>query len=141
MDRTLAVRVKPIHLVCRSAWALLLTIACAYLAYRTYAAIGINDYEWRHDWWDVLTWAVWAVLAAGVVSEVRCWRERLLFGVLFVQFVVGCIFSAWASARFDLVREARQACLILWCLAALLSVMALLSRPGTDASRDSDTSG
>ncbi len=140
MDRTVTVRVKPAHLVCRTGWALVLSVACMYLTYRTYAAIATSDYEWRHNWWDVLTWAVWAVLAAGLTSEVRCWRERLLFGMLFVQFLIGCIFSAWASARFDLVREARHVSLILWCAAVLLSLIALLSRRG-EASSDSGTSG
>lgn len=136
MGRPLAVRVKPAHLVCRSGWALLLTLVCGYFAYKTYAAIGAGDYEWNHDWWDVLTWAVWAVLAAALASEVRCWRERLLFGVLFVQVLIGCVFSIWSSARLDPVREARQVSLILWCAAALLGVMVLVSRrndnvPGT----------
>jgi hypothetical protein len=133
MDRRVAARVKPTHLVCRTGWALALALVCAYFAYRAYATIGTSDYEWRHGWWDVLTWAVWALLAAGVVSEVRCWRERLLFGVLFVQFVIGCIFSSWGSAPFDFVREARQASLILWCFAVLLSVVALVSRRSSDA--------
>lgn len=133
MDRPLAARVKPAHLVCRSGWALVLTIICAYFAYRTYSAIGMSDFEWRHDWWDILTWAVWAVLAAGLASEVRCWRERLLFAILLALFLVGCVFSVWASARFDFVREARQASLILWCAAALLSVIALASRRNSDA--------
>ena len=133
MDRALTARLKPEHLLCRTGWALTLTLVCAYLAYRTYAALGISDYEWRHDWWNILTWAVWAVLAAGLTSEVRCWRERLLFGVLCVQFVIGCVFSAWGSARFDLVREARQASLILWCVAVLFSAVALASRRNSDA--------
>jgi hypothetical protein len=119
----------------------LLMIVCIYFAHRTYAAIGAGDYDWRHDWWDVLTWAVWVVLAAGLLSEVRCWRERLLFGVLLIQFLIGCAFSAWASARLDLVREARQASLILWCVAALLSAIALLSRHSRDASPGPGTSG
>ena len=140
MDRTVAVRIKPAHLVCRSGWALLLVLASVYFAYRTYAAIAAGDYDWPHNWWDVLTWAVWAVLAAGLASEVRCWRERLLFGVLFIQFLIGCVFSAWASARLDLVREARQASLIFWCVAALVSVIALVTRR-RDASPDPGTSG
>jgi hypothetical protein len=134
VDRPLAVRVKPAHLVCRSGWALVLTIVCAYFAYRTYTEIAVGKYEWHHDWWDVLTWAVWAVLAAGIAPEVRCWRERLLFGVLFVEFVIGCVFSVWSSARFDLIRDARQASLIVWCVAVLLSGIALLSRRAGDAS-------
>ena len=133
MDRPLAARVKPAHLVCRTGWALLLVLVCAYFAYNTYAAIGAGEYEWRHDLWNILTWAVWVVLAAGLASEVRCWRERLLFGVLFVQVLIGCVFSIWSSARLDLVREARQGSLILWCAAVLLSVIVLVSRRNDNA--------
>lgn len=133
MDRPVTTRTKSVHLVCGSAWALALTIVSAYFAYTTYSAISTSDYEWRHDWWDVLTWAVWALLAAGLASEVRCWRERLLFAILFSQFLLGCVFSMWSSARLDLVRESRQASLILWCLAVLLSLIALLNRRRSDA--------
>ena len=132
MDRPVTTRTKSVHLVCGSVWALALSIVCAYFAYQTYSAIGISDYEWRHDWWDVLTWAVWALLAAGLASEVRCWRERLLFAILFSQFLLGCVFSEWSSARVDLVRESRQASMILWCLAVLLSLIALLNRRRSD---------
>lgn len=135
MDRTLAVRVKPAHLVCRSGWALLLTIVCAYFAYRVLTEIRLGDYEVQSNWWKALTWGVWAVLAAGLFSEVRCWRERLLFGVLFVKLLLGCVFSLWASASFVVVREAHWVSLGLWCLAALLSLIALVSRRS-----ESDTS-
>lgn len=127
MDRTVAARIKPAHLVCRSGWALLLIVVCAYFAYRIVVEIRLGDYEVQSSWWKALTWGVWAVLAAGLISEVRCWRERLLFGVLSVKLWLGCVLSLWASAPFVVLREARWVSLGLWCLAALLSVVALLS--------------
>ena len=126
MDRTIAVRVKPMHLVCRSGWALLLAVACAYFAYRIVTEIRLGDYEVQTSWWKALTWGVWAVLAAGLFSEVRCWRERLLFGVLFVKLLLGFVFSLWASAPFVVVQEYRWVSLALWCIAALLSLIALV---------------
>lgn len=93
MDRTVAARIKPAHLVCRSGWALLLIVVCAYFAYRIVVEIRLGDYEVQSSWWKALTWGVWAVLAAGLISEVRCWRERLLFGVLSVKLWLGCVLS------------------------------------------------
>ncbi len=128
MDRPLAKRTKPSHLICRSGWALVLTCVCAFFAYRTFASIRVHDYELPHNWWDVLTWAVWALLSFGLVSEVRCWRERVLFGSLLVQFLIGCVFSVWASAPSELVALARQVSLALWCLSVLLAFSALLAK-------------
>jgi hypothetical protein len=128
VDRPLTARVKPAHLVCRSGWALLLALVCSYFAYRIVAEIRLGDYEVQISWWKALTWGVWAVLAGGLMSEVRCWRERLLFGVLFVKLLLGCVFSLWASAPIALVREARWVSLALWCLAGLLSLVALVGR-------------
>ena len=128
MDRPLTKRTKPEHLVCGTGWAFLVTLVSGYFAYRTFVDLRIHEYEWNHNWWDVVTWAVWTVLAAGLMSEVRCWRERLLFGALFLQFVIGCWFSLWSSARPDLVGEARQISLVLWCVAVLLGVLTLFTR-------------
>ncbi len=141
MDRSLTKRVKPEHLVCGTGWAFLVIIVCGYFAYRTFVDLRTHEYEWNHNWWDVATWTVWAVLGAGLASEVRCWRERLLFAVLFIQFLIGCVFSLWSSARFDLVREARQTSLILWCVAALLGIVASLTRQSSGEARGAGASG
>ena len=128
MDGTIAVRVKPVHLICGTGWAVLLTIGCGYFAYRTLGEIRVQDYDWYHNWWDAVTWAVWAVFAAGLISETRCWRERLVFGILLVQFLLGCVFSLWASAPFTLVHDARWICLVLWSTATLMGFVARFFR-------------
>jgi hypothetical protein len=120
--------VKPQHLICGSAWALLLAVVCFYFGYRAYANISAGDYQWAHNWWDTVTWLVWVALAAGLISETRCWRERILFLVLILQFLLGLTFSFWSSASFDVVRHARWISLALWCLAALLSAFLVASR-------------
>ncbi len=127
MDRPISKPSRSDHLICRTGWSFLLAIACAFFAYRTFADLQAHDYQLQHNWWNVLTWLVWAALAAGLISEVRCWRERILFGVLFAQFLLGCAFSLWASPRFDLLTEARQSALALWCAGTLLAVVTLVS--------------
>ena len=130
MDRALGARVKPAHLVCRSGWALLITAACAYFAYTTFSDLRVRDYEWSHDWWHALTWAVWAILAAGLISEVRCWRERILFALVFIEAVLGLLFSLWASAAINDVRTAREIALALWITAVGVSLTTFVRRPG-----------
>ena len=77
----------------------------------------------------VLTWAVWSVLAAGLLTESRCWREITFFSLLMLVLLIGVVFSAWASARPVTIRRAREASLILWSVAALASLMTIrLSR-------------
>jgi hypothetical protein len=116
---------KSDHWICRTGWALLVTIACAYFTYRSFVGIREHEFDWQHHWWDTLTWLVWTALAAGAISEVRCWRERVLFALLFLQFLLGSIFSLWASASFNLTLEGRWFSLLLWMLATTVSILAL----------------
>jgi hypothetical protein len=125
VDRPVTARRKSDHLICRTGWALLLTLACAYFTYRSFLDVRAHEFDWEHNWWDTLTWLVWMVLAASAISEVRCWRERLLFALLFLQFLLGCAFSFWTSASFNLTREARWFSLLLWLLATPLGIAAL----------------
>jgi hypothetical protein len=125
MERTVAPPRKSGHLICGTGWALLLTIACAYFSYRSFQDLRAGEFDWQHDWWDTLTWLVWMVFAAVATSEVRCWRERLLFAVLLLQCLLGGVFSFWTSASFNLTREVRWFSLLLWVLATTLGVAVL----------------
>jgi hypothetical protein len=121
-------RPRRAHLICGT---LLLSLAgfaiCAYFAHASYVELRDGDFYWQSGWWTVLTWAVWLVLAAGLVSETRCWREGLFFGSLLAVFVIGLVFSAWSSAQSDIARHAREASLALWSLAALASLATIPS--------------
>jgi len=50
---------------------------------------------------------------------------NLLFALLFLQFLLGSIFSIWTSASFNLSLEGRWFSLLLWMLATTLSILAL----------------
>ena len=127
MGQPQAGRRKSEHLICGSRWALVGAVACAYFGYRVYRSIAEGADLWDHNWWNVFTWAVWAVLAAFLISEARCRRERMLFGILIVQFAIGVTFSAWGEAPSSLAHDVRWASLALWGVAALLCVVALVS--------------
>ena len=127
MEQSLTGRRKSGHLICGSRWALVGAVASAYFAYRVYGIIKAGESPWDHNWWNVFTWMVWLALAAGLVSETRCRRERILFGILLLQFAIGVTFSAWNSAPLAFARDARWASLALWGVAALVSLTALVS--------------
>jgi uncharacterized membrane protein YczE len=108
-------------------WGIAGFAICAYFAHSSYVYLRDGDFYWQSGWWTILTWAVWLVLTAGLISETRCWRERVLFGALLAVFVIGLVFSAWASAQPDIARHAREASVALWSLAALASLITIPS--------------
>jgi hypothetical protein len=120
-------RERPAHLICHSVWAVIATLGCAYFAYLSYASLRDDDFLWQHALWNSLTWAVWTALAAGLATETRCWRERILFSLLVLVFVLGLVFSLWVSAPFAMVREARFATTVLWSVATVVSLVATVA--------------
>ena len=97
-------------------------LVCTFFAYSAFTGLREGYFEWAGGWWMVLTWAVWAVFAAGLISETRCWREGLFFVLLLIVLVIGLVFSAWTTARPATMRHAREASLALWSLAGLVSL-------------------
>src|SRR5207248_1064550 len=76
-------RKRSAHLMCGTPfWGAAAAAASAYFAYSSFGRLHSADLHWQHDWWTILTWLVWVVVIAGVFTETRCWRERLLFGAL-----------------------------------------------------------
>jgi hypothetical protein len=120
-------RERPAHLICRSVWAVIATLGCAYFAYLSYTNLRDGDFLWQHQLWNSLTWAVWTALATGLATETRCWRERILFTLLVLVFVLGLVFSLWVSAPFATVRDARIATTALWTLATVISLVATVA--------------
>jgi len=53
----------------------------------------------------------------------------LFFGVLVINFLVGCGLTVWRTIPPSDVRTARMATGTLWALAALLSLATLVNRP------------
>ena len=79
------------HLMCRTPlWGVAGFLGCAYFAWISFAHVIHDEYEWPHDYWTAVTYIVWIVLLAALALDTRCLRERMFFGVLVVNFVVGC---------------------------------------------------
>jgi hypothetical protein len=114
------------HLMCRTPlWGIAGFLGCAYFAWISFGHVTRNEYDWPHDWWTAATYIVWILLLAGLAFDTRCLRERLFFGVLVINFVVGCALTLWHNAPSTDVRSARIGTGALWALAALLSLTTL----------------
>jgi len=114
------------HLMCRTAlWGIAGCLACGYFAWISFSHVARGEYDWPHDAWTVATYVVWILLLGGVALDTRCLRERLFFGGLGVNFVVGCALTLWRTVPAADVRTARIGTGALWALAALLSLATL----------------
>ena len=119
-----APRKKAAHLMCGTPfWGIAAAAACAYFAYSAYTQVRADDFYWQHGSWTLITWIIWILLIAGLLFETRCWRERIFFGFMLLNFLLGFTLAAWTSAPSATVRYARQISLALWTLSALASLL------------------
>jgi len=132
-------RVKPAHLMCgMPLWGICGAILCSYLAYVSYAHVRQGEFTWSHDLLSIVTYAVWVLLIAGLISETRCLRERRFFFLLFANFTLGFVLAVWADAPLEMVRKVREISSGLWALAAIASLVVTFS-PGTVGTLDKKT--
>lgn len=111
------------HLMCRSTpWGIMGFLACAYFVWISFSNILRSDYDWPHDAWSAATYIVWIVLLVGLMLDTHCLRERLFFGALVVNFVIGFALTLWRTVPPGQVRNARVGTGALWALAAVLSL-------------------
>jgi hypothetical protein len=132
-------RVKPAHLMCgMPLCGIVGAILCSYLAYVSYAHVRQGEFSWSHDFLSIVTYAVWVILIAGLISETRCLRERLFFVLVFANFTLGFVLAVWADAPLEMVRKVREISSGLWALAAIASLVVALSPGRTPAEKNAD---
>ena len=118
------------HLMCHTPlWGLAGLLGCAYFAWLSFGHVTRGEYDWPHDWWTAATYLVWIVLLASLAIDTRCLRERMFFGLLVINFVIGCGLTLWDNIPSTDVRIARMGTGALWALAALASLTTLTSAP------------
>ncbi len=118
------------HLMCRSAlWGVAGFLGCAYFAWISFSRVATSDYEWPHDLWTAATYIVWILLLVALALDTRCLRERMFFGVLVVNFAIGCGLTLWYNIPSANVRTARIGTGALWAVAALMSLTTLAGMP------------
>jgi hypothetical protein len=121
-------RARSAHLMCgMPLWGVTGTLACSYLAYLSYNHVRRAEFEWAHDGWSIATYSVWVLLMVGLLGETRCWRERIFFGLVMANFVLGLALAVWQAAPVDAVREVRVVSAGLWGAAALVSLVVTFS--------------
>lgn len=112
--------------MCRTAlWGVAGFLGCAYFAWISFGHVTRNEYVWPHDAWTAATYIVWILLLVGLALDTRCLRERIFFGVLVINFVVGFGLTLWHNIPSPDVRAARMATGALWAVAALVSLTTL----------------
>lgn len=122
--------------MCRTPlWGFAGFLGCAYFAWISFGHVTRNEYDWPHDLWTVATYVVWILLLAGLALDTGCLRERLFFGLLMANFVVGCGLTLWYAAPAGDVRTARMGTGALWAMAALLSLTTLSDPPAVPNKR------
>ncbi len=121
------------HLMCRTPlWGVAGFLGCAYFAWMSFSHVTRNEYDWPHDLWTAATYVVWIVLLAALAFDTRCLRERMFFGLLVINFVIGCGLTLWSNVPPTDVRMARIGTGVLWALAALVSLTTLRGAPMGD---------
>ena len=116
------------HLMCGARfWGVIAAGGCLYFAYYAYSALRDGDYSLSHDGWALLTYSVWIVLALGLISEVRCWRERIFFGLVLLNLTLGFVLASWSSVPMNTVRDSRRIEMGIWLLAAIASAWTALA--------------
>jgi hypothetical protein len=118
--------------MCRSSlWGLAGFVGCAYFAWRSFGHVARNEFEWPHDFWTAATYLVWIILLAGLALDTRCVRERAFFGILLVNFIVGCALTLWSTVSLADLRLARIGTGGLWAAAALVSLTTVSRSSGS----------
>ena len=121
-------RAKAAHLMCGTPiWGAAGALGCAYLAYLSYGHVRREEFEWPHDTWFIVTYAVWVLLMAGLMSETRCLRERIFFALVLANFTLGFVLAIWGAAPVEAIRGVRVVSAGLWSLAALVSLAVTFS--------------
>ncbi|MBV8475053.1 MAG: hypothetical protein JOZ36_00165 [Acidobacteria bacterium] len=121
-------RTKAAHLICGSKlWSVLGLVCCGYFA--KVAASRINGaWRWSHDPWDIGTHLVWMVFMIGLISETRCWKERVFFALVLANFTCAFGMGLWTGASEPVVRETRLISAAAWAAAALVSLALMFSK-------------
>jgi len=108
-------------------WGLAAFLGCAYLSYLSVAHVWRAEFDWPHDAWSIAGYGIWVLLMAGLMNETHCRRERILFAVVLVNFLLGFVLAVWSNAPESAVRHVRFASAGLWGVAAVASLIVMFS--------------
>jgi hypothetical protein len=117
------------HLMCGSKlWTIVAFLSCAYFSRIAFGRLSAGSLAWSHDNVDIATHLVWVVFLIGLLTETRCWKERVFFTLVLINFALASVMGAWSSAPFTAVVKSRQLSAGLWVLAAAVSLLLIFMR-------------
>jgi hypothetical protein len=122
-------RSKPAHLMCGSRlWTIAAFVCSAYFAKIAVERVRAADIGWSHDALDVTTHAVWVLFMLGLITETRCWKERMFFSLVLANFALASVMGLWISAPLALINQTRMLSAALWVGAGVVSFALIFAR-------------
>ena len=122
-------RVRSAHLMCGSkTWTIVAFVSCAYFNKVAVARTKGLTIGWSHDGLDIATHVVWLAFLIGLLTETRCWKERVFFVLVFINFGLAFVMGIWSRATDLVVQRTRVFSAVLWGLAALVSFLLIFTR-------------
>lgn len=122
-------RSKAAHLMCGSRlWTIAAFVCSAYFAKIAFERVRAADVGWSHDALDVTTHGVWVLFMLGLITETRCWKERVFFGLVLANFALAAIMGLWSSVPLTLMNDTRMLSAVLWVAAAAMSFVLIFAR-------------
>ena len=117
-------RAKSPHLMCGSrTWTIVAFVSCAYFTKIALGRVSAGTMGWSHDVVDIITHLVWVTFLVGLLTETRCWKERVFFSLVLLNFCMASIMGLWSAAPEAVVTRSRQLSAGIWGLAALVSLL------------------
>ena len=124
-------RARAAHLMCGSKlWPLVGLVCCAYFA-KAAAPRTHGVWAWSHDPWEIGTHFVWVLFMIGLITETRCWKERVFFALVLANSAFAFVMGLWAGASETVVMDTRLLSAGAWAAAAIVSIGLLFSKPST----------
>ena len=109
-------------------WTIAAFLCSAYFAKVAVERSRASLVGWSHDALDITTHGVWVFFMVGLITETCCWKERVFFTVVLVNFALASIMGLWSSASAAAVANARIVSAVLWVVAAVISLGLVFAR-------------
>lgn len=109
-------------------WTIAAFLCSAYFAKIAVERARVSVAPWSHDALDIATHGIWVLFMLGLITETRCWKERVFFAVVLVNFGLASAMGMWSSATTDVVHQTRIVSAVLWVVAAVVSFGLVFAR-------------
>jgi hypothetical protein len=109
-------------------WTIAAFLCSAYFASIAIERARSSNVAWSHDALDIATHGIWVLFMFGLIAETRCWKERVFFAIVLVNFGLASAMGVWNSASLAAIDDSRMVSAALWAVAALVSLGLVFAR-------------